>query len=173
MQGVINMASIAKHKTGWRAQLYVGGVRDSAVFFEKFEAETWAKKRESELKILRDSIINSRRIDKNKRAFLDVTDLYSENEIIGTSIPLPETSGIYFLIKDNVIVYVGQSKNVHRRLQEHLSSKAFDRINIIECSINDLNRLETLYIKKLKPILNIVQFKTPKEDDLRLQFLTA
>ncbi|WP_186019696.1 tyrosine-type recombinase/integrase [Burkholderia gladioli] len=44
------MASIAPYKDGYRAQVYVGGVRDSQVFRTQREAKAWAAARETELK---------------------------------------------------------------------------------------------------------------------------
>lgn len=44
------MASITKHKDGYRAQVYVKGVRDSATFRTKREADAWASSRETELR---------------------------------------------------------------------------------------------------------------------------
>lgn len=43
------MASIKPYKDKWRAQLYVAGVRDSATFRLKREAETWASVRTAEI----------------------------------------------------------------------------------------------------------------------------
>lgn len=44
------MASITKHKSGYRAQVYVAGVRDSAIRRTKREAEVWASARETALR---------------------------------------------------------------------------------------------------------------------------
>lgn len=44
------MSSISKHQSGYRAQVYVQGVRDSSVFRTKREAEAWACSREVELR---------------------------------------------------------------------------------------------------------------------------
>lgn len=44
------MASIKLHTKGYRAQVYVLGVRDSGVFRTKREAEIWAAARETELR---------------------------------------------------------------------------------------------------------------------------
>lgn len=44
------MASITKTASGYRAQVYVRGVRDSASFRTKREAEAWAGRRETELR---------------------------------------------------------------------------------------------------------------------------
>lgn len=43
------MASITPHKNGWRAQVYVSGVRDSRVLRTQREAKAWAAARETEL----------------------------------------------------------------------------------------------------------------------------
>lgn len=44
------MASITKYRTGYRAQVFVGGVRDSATFRLRREAEIWAHQRENALR---------------------------------------------------------------------------------------------------------------------------
>lgn len=43
------MASYVRHRDGWRAHVYVQGVRDSKVFRTRREAESWAHRREKEL----------------------------------------------------------------------------------------------------------------------------
>lgn len=150
------MASITKYKNGWRAQLYVGGVRESACFDEKFEAQSWANKREAELRILKKAVDNAKRLATNKHQFLESSGIYSEDELVATSVPIPASSGVYFLIKNEAVVYVGQSLNVHARIRQHLATKCFDRVNIIACEPGELNRLESMYIRRLKPVLNLV-----------------
>ncbi|MBN9642910.1 MAG: tyrosine-type recombinase/integrase [Achromobacter sp.] len=49
------MASIKPHKDGWRAQLYVAGVRDSKVLRTQREAKAWASARETELRQRKDA----------------------------------------------------------------------------------------------------------------------
>jgi integrase len=44
------MASITPHKTGWRAQVYVNGVRDSKILRTQREAKAWAAARELEIR---------------------------------------------------------------------------------------------------------------------------
>lgn len=62
-------------------------------------------------------------------------------------------SGVYFLIKDGVVVYVGQSSNVEKRVLCHVD-KDFDRWRVIGC--NDSKRLEyeRRLIKYFKPKFN-------------------
>ncbi|MBO1853214.1 tyrosine-type recombinase/integrase [Burkholderia cenocepacia] len=49
------MASITKYKTGYRAQVYVAGVRDSQVFRTQRDARAWATDRERELRQQQDT----------------------------------------------------------------------------------------------------------------------
>ena len=150
------MASIQSYKGKWRAQLKISGVRESSIFDEKFEAEAWAKTRTEELQLLKKAHINVKKRLRNRRIVLDAVEAYSLEEILNKSTPLPETCGVYFLIHNEVIVYVGQSKNVYRRTDTHKKDKNFDRITVIECLESDLDKVENFYINKFKPILNIV-----------------
>lgn len=43
------MASYVRHRDGWRAHIYVGGVRKSKTFRTRREAESWAARTEGEL----------------------------------------------------------------------------------------------------------------------------
>ena len=81
-------------------------------------------------------------------------------------------AGVYVLSYKGVIVYVGQSKQALRRLQEHRlaynrfrqgkgkhpysSAKAilFDGIHLFPCGLLDLDALERDVIERYKPRLN-------------------
>lgn len=150
------MASIYRNNRGWRAQVCVGGVRESAMFDEKFQAEAWAHDRELALGMIRRSIVAAHRVINDKKTFVDASASYSSEDIIKSSTSVIDTSGVYFLIRDGVIVYVGQSKAVYSRIEKHRLTKHFDRITVLECEEGDLLSLEANYIKKFKPILNVV-----------------
>jgi hypothetical protein len=64
--------------------------------------------------------------------------------------------GIYFLIFEGSIQYIGQSSDVHARIKEHTRAKRvkFDRAVWIECDVADLDYLEASYIKQCRPPLN-------------------
>lgn len=70
-------------------------------------------------------------------------------------------SGIYFLIHDEEIVYVGQSVDVKSRLDQHSRGddvhdpKLFNRYFVIMCDTSELNNLEAYYINKFHPKYNI------------------
>ena len=62
--------------------------------------------------------------------------------------------GIYFLFRNEKIVYVGQSEDIFKRVHNHLNSKIFDSWNFIEFQSEDLNEIEANYILLYKPEYN-------------------
>lgn len=64
-----------------------------------------------------------------------------------------EGSYVYFLMKDGVCVYVGQTTNLRRRLKQH-GDKDYDRVVFIH--VHDDVRLETesAFIEELSPKYN-------------------
>jgi len=65
--------------------------------------------------------------------------------------------GVYFLLADDEIVYVGQSVDVKKRLKQHAdySEKTFNRFFFVQCDRLELNKLEAYYILKFRPKYNI------------------
>ncbi len=65
-------------------------------------------------------------------------------------------SGIYFLMKDDVVVYVGQAVDMRRRVADHIGegSKEFDRVAFVPCAPDRLLKQERFYIEKLLPEYN-------------------
>jgi hypothetical protein len=68
--------------------------------------------------------------------------------------PAVSACGIYFLIDEKKVVYVGQSVNVFSRVFAHLGSKNFDSYVYLPCEKEKLDKLESLYIHFLSPPLN-------------------
>lgn len=66
--------------------------------------------------------------------------------------------GIYFLFRDDVCVYVGQSTDVHGRVRSHKLQreglKDFDSYALIPVDEDDLDSVETYYIRALQPEFN-------------------
>lgn len=95
-----------------------------------------------------------------------VPTILSEEEIVAAATPPTVQYGVYFLVKADRVVYVGMSKDVHKRLNEHRASrKDFDRVFVILCELIEARRLEALYIAKLNPPLNLTfgrNFGRPK-----------
>jgi hypothetical protein len=80
-------------------------------------------------------------------------------EIVAKSQPAisPVISGLYFLLMNRQIVYVGQSMNCHNRIHTHMASdKEFDAFTIFPMEIGaEFNTLEALYILKYQPRYNM------------------
>ncbi|MFW6281710.1 MAG: GIY-YIG nuclease family protein [bacterium] len=85
---------------------------------------------------------------------------------------MPKTTGIYKLIQDDEIVYIGQSLNCERRIGTHLKSddKDFNSFEIIPCKEQELDELEREYINKYEPEYN-KQGKAPKNRKLEGVYL--
>lgn len=63
-------------------------------------------------------------------------------------------SGIYFLCKDDDLIYIGQSNNVHGRVSQHRREKSFTKAFYLEWPADDLDRIEGALIRELRPRLN-------------------
>lgn len=65
-------------------------------------------------------------------------------------------SGIYFLHRSDVVVYVGQAVDMRRRIGQHIgdASKVFDAVSCVPCEVHNLDRLERKYIERLVPEYN-------------------
>jgi len=63
------------------------------------------------------------------------------------------TPYIYFLINDNVILYIGQTRNLRTRIIHH-SNIEYNAIRFIKCNKPDMSYYERRWIRKFKPIYN-------------------
>jgi len=70
------------------------------------------------------------------------------------SIDPKNTSCIYFLLKKEKVVYIGQTVNPLLRIRDHSRNKDFDRVAFLHCPESKLNDLEKDYINKFSPALN-------------------
>lgn len=80
--------------------------------------------------------------------------LLKADEIVKASLPFKKICGVYFLIKDGSVVYVGQSVDIFSRLGSHENFLSFDSYAFIECVKCQLDLIESLYIHTLSPPLN-------------------
>jgi predicted GIY-YIG superfamily endonuclease len=70
----------------------------------------------------------------------------------------PTRPCVYFLCKDDRIVYIGQSVNLSTRLGAHVLGKNFDRVFYMDVSREDLNRVEIELIEYYDPEYNATGF---------------
>ena len=84
------------------------------------------------------------------------TDLTDKAEIIRLSIPWEWLgSGIYFLIKNDDVVYVGRAIEVAARVMNHVGKKDFDRWHWVPCAKEYLEEYERAYIDAFMPSMNM------------------
>lgn len=81
------------------------------------------------------------------------SSVLSEKQIVLGASKVGELSGVYFLIKGNKVIYVGQSVNVFSRVSNH-EIKDFTHVSWVPCEIDGLDALESLYIHILRPEFN-------------------
>jgi len=79
--------------------------------------------------------------------------LVSEESILNAAKPWQKFTGVYFLISNNKIIYVGQSVNIYSRISSH-THKNFDSFTVLPCPKEHLDVLESLYIHMFNPPLN-------------------
>ncbi|MGF6837098.1 hypothetical protein QF001_000965 [Paraburkholderia youngii] len=91
-------------------------------------------------------------------AFVEDEGLLSLEELAVIAQPIKQLCGVYLLLREGRVVYVGKSINCHGRIGTHFSErgKKFDAYHIIECAQKDLDRIETQYIAKFMPRYNVL-----------------
>ena len=80
--------------------------------------------------------------------------LLNEKAILTRALPHRQFCGVYFLILDGKVIYIGQSMDVKKRIRQHFE-KRFDSFACIPCAMEDLERLEGAYMNLLKPPQNL------------------
>jgi len=93
---------------------------------------------------------------KNKRnpkffCFIHIT-MYNKKQILSKKKQKPKVGGVYFLIYEDEIIYIGKTKNIYERIYHHKIQ--FDFFTIIKCEELNLNELERQYIMKFEPKYN-------------------
>lgn len=75
---------------------------------------------------------------------------------IGLKYPLNNKyfSGIYFLIRKDVVVYIGQTTNFKNRMYAHKNGIPHDHIKYIHCHVKMLDYYEMRWISIFNPEYN-------------------
>ena len=151
------MATFRERSGKIHAEICVNYMRASRTFSTMEAAEFWADRKEASLakienlKITFDSHrvttgIPLRMLEAMKKAN------YSEDDILASAFTVETMSGVYFLIREKRVRYVGQTKNLFDRLRRHYNNgKKFDSYAFIPCPVEQLNELEAAYIMSMLP----------------------
>lgn len=155
------MASVVKvpniKRETWRAQVFKHGQRLSKCFSNQESAREWADHQEKKLEAMQVRYGKGGKPPKlatyAPTKFLTSPELeYTYDDILAAVIPYGSTSGIYFLTRGTKIVYIGQSTGVLRRIMAHrVDGKEFDGFAFFSCPEEDLDELETAYIRAFNP----------------------
>lgn len=138
------MATFQKRGLSWRAIIRKAGIVQSKTFPTKTAAQAWASNKEAE--ILEKHAINQ------SRPYKTPVGLKSEADIVRDSIPSEAMSGVYFLLLDNRVMYVGKSVDMYCRISEHRTKgRKFTHFSVIPCPPEDLAELESKYILAFAP----------------------
>lgn len=83
----------------------------------------------------------------------------TDEQIVSLAGPVTDAwrvAGIYFLVNDGRIVYVGQSKNIGRRIEDHgEAGKIFSGVTWFQAPPFFLDDIEAYYIDRIGPELNV------------------
>lgn len=167
------MAYIVQVKTGWRAHVEKCGTRKTKMCATREDAELWASTIEAKLKKRHTALTMKQKIEMAesllmtaipKRVLNALSQIpHDMEEVLEAAIPYRKGVGIYFLIKDKEVIYVGQSLDVFHRMSRHRrDNREFDSFAYIECEPERLDELESAYITAFVPFLNFSLGKVPK-----------
>lgn len=155
------MAHFRLQRGNWRAEVQIHGVRKSKVFKVESLARSWADQTEAAI------IERHERIDATRNASLAklipkrvleaiAGTEYTKAQIVKTAMPCGDHCGVYFLIHDDDVVYVGKSINIFHRIARHRADgREFDSFTYLLCPEDALEETEATYIAALMPWLNI------------------
>lgn len=161
------MASVevrpGKKRTAYRAFVRLRGRQQLAkTCLSREEAEQWgaqmeARLRSGDLSVYEECSPTKKKAPSPKRIPLfDPAKLLGEAQIVSRAVEFSPVCGVYFLVKDARVVYVGQSTNVWRRVSDHKDRQEieFQSVTVLEMPLEKLLEEEAKYIYKLKPPRN-------------------
>jgi predicted GIY-YIG superfamily endonuclease len=102
---------------------------------------------------------------------MNTSDL-SKEFILSSAVPFRQQCGIYFLIRDNKIIYIGQSVNIPARIVNH-TKKNYTHIFCLECDESELDILERKYLQKFHPELNGFREKKQTKEKIWVNVLLS
>lgn len=160
------MAYIRVFRGQWRAEVQKSGIRKSKLLPTYEEAKEWAAYTERQLEGARARFLapdDLKSIGLTLSTAMPVSVLnavreipHSIHEVLLASVPMRHGSGIYFLLRNKEVVYVGQSVDVLGRISRHRrEGRAFDAYAYIDCAPEEMDRLERLYIRAFVPEENM------------------
>lgn len=94
-------------------------------------------------------------IGKCKHYLFKVPDLSSFQRVTLEKLPKKQICGVYALVRDNHIVYIGLSSKLKERLKVHVRNFKINDFLIYRCRSREEARIfEAYLILKYKPVMN-------------------
>jgi hypothetical protein len=161
------MAYVRQYKGRWRAEIDRLGVRKSKTFDQEADARAWVAAAEPAVVARQQrgmALSEAKFMDLVPRRVLDAmrSTEFSKDEVIKAGIPCVGHCGIYFLIADNDVIYVGQSIDVFGRISRHRrDGREFDAYAYLPCDKARLDATEAAYIMAFMPWLNLALGQVP------------
>ena len=155
------MPHIRFQSNNWRVELCVKGIRKSRSFKSRTLAEAWAEKTELALTDQQERIAAAANVSIAKlipQRVLDALALtdYTKTDVLRAALPCRDHCGVYFLIQEDDVIYVGKSINIFNRIARHRSDgREFDSFAYLLCPMDALEQTEATYITAFMPWLNI------------------
>jgi len=148
------MASIIKENSKFKAVIRRNGFATKVKRFLTYEsAKEWADKVEN---FIDESKLKNSHIKMWQEATMGESFDLDLKDILKNKINFIKTSGVYFLILNNEIIYIGMSNHLFRRINQHLNDgKIFDSFYYMKSKLDNCKALESFYIKKFKPKFNV------------------
>lgn len=142
------MASFREVGGQVRAEIRRLGYYKSANFPTREAAELWAKSTERQLM----SAHRKARASRDHAELNVMKGCLNLQEILDRSVAAASLSGVYILINDGAITYIGQSMNAHVRVLEHVKNgRPFTHYTVISVPFDHLDEWESKYIAKYQP----------------------
>jgi hypothetical protein len=156
---------MAKLYLGADLKRYIAGVFDDVTEIEARITQRAFRRADERFERLRAPLAEAeaalkaerkRMADDNLRALTKSVNDRMSNAKMVRFFPAGRNSGIYFLKRDKVVVYVGQSVGLGARISSHMmeGQKKFDEVVIFYCDAKELNHWEGFFIRLLRPEYN-------------------
>ena len=85
-------------------------------------------------------------------------------------VPHKKEDNIYFLLKDDILVYIGKTQDLHSRLEYH--EIEYDRAFFLSgVSVRDVPELERALILAMEPQHNIQKLSTTRAEEVIAEYM--
>lgn len=152
------MASFETRNNSVRVRIMRDGKKHTKTFRTREDAQVWANRVERRLGISQSIESGAHLTSMIPRRVLEALHEvnFSAQEVIGGAIDASAACGIYFLIREGEVSYIGQTKDVFLRLSKHRrDGRRFDAYNFLPCPESELDRMERMYIEAFMPKENM------------------